>query len=147
MKNEKRNFDEGFDKEDSNAVIHIPELNVHHKVNLSKNQEGLYYAKGTISLESGAHLEFWSPYHPKRYEVEVEYLGDLLKDNIGFRKIEVKGSEIYLNGESIFLKGMCVHEESGVNLRSVSKEDIILLIKQAKELGCNFLRLTHYPHT
>lgn len=129
------------------ATIRIPELNLCHSINLVKEQDSIYRAKGKIEIKKDVKLELWSPKHPKLYQVELEYMEDRLTDCIGFRIIETQGANILLNGENIFLKGMCVHEESSVNLRSVSKEDIIQLIQQAKELGCNFLRLTHYPHS
>lgn len=136
-----------YGKEGTNVVIHIPELDLHHTILLTEKEEETCHAKGYISIKDEVKLELWSPQNPKLYEVEIEYQEDRMKDQIGLRTIEAKGSQILLNDESIFLKGMCVHEESSTNLRSVNKEDIIQLLQQAKELGCNFLRLTHYPHS
>lgn len=136
-----------YGKEETNAIIRITELGLCHTVQMIKEQEGIYQATGKIVLENDVDLKLWSPEHPKCYQVEIEYVGDCLTDYIGFRIIKTEGANILLNGKNIFLKGMCVHEESSKNLRSVSKEDIVELFQQAKELGCNFLRLTHYPHS
>ena len=52
-----------------------------------------------------------------------------------------------LNGKSIFLKGVNVHEEIGQERRKAYNEkDALQLLSAAKDLGCNFVRLTHYPH-
>jgi beta-glucuronidase len=52
-----------------------------------------------------------------------------------------------LNGKSIFLKGISIHEENPIRGgRANSLEDARLLLGWAKELGCNFVRLAHYPH-
>ena len=57
------------------------------------------------------------------------------------------GSEIKLNGQSLYLRGISIHEESPLtNGRAWSEEDARLLLGWAKELGCNFVRLAHYPH-
>ncbi|MBK5271150.1 MAG: glycoside hydrolase family 2, partial [Bacteroidia bacterium] len=41
-----------------------------------------------------------------------------------------------------------IHEENPYKgTRAYSKEDAILLLKAAKELGCNLVRLAHYPHS
>jgi beta-glucuronidase len=68
-------------------------------------------------------------------------------DNIGFRCIEVKGNKVVLNGKQIFLKAVNIHEENPYKgARASSKEDAVLLLNAAKELGCNLVRLAHYPH-
>lgn len=52
-----------------------------------------------------------------------------------------------LNGEKIFLKGISIHEESPLRKgRAYSSLDAIQLLNWAKELGCNYVRLAHYPH-
>lgn len=126
--------------------IYIPELKIDKEVDVKLNRSKQEYIKGIIELDKSNALELWSPESPKLYDVMVSYGDDVLNEKIGFRTIESKGSDIVLNGEKIFLKGMCVHEESLHNGRAVSKDDIENTILEAKELGCNFLRLTHYPH-
>jgi len=107
----------------------------------------------TIPIEAGrgdvelvAEPSLWSPEHPTLYDVVVEVGEDCVSDRIGFREISVRGTEILLNGDPIFLRGMCVHEDDEQMGRATSREDIARRIAHAKELGCNFLRLAHYPH-
>jgi len=68
-----------------------------------------------------------------------------LIDNIGFRTIETKGADILLNGKSIYLRGISIHEEYK-GRRATSEADAFALLTWAKELGCNYVRLAHYPH-
>jgi beta-glucuronidase len=52
-----------------------------------------------------------------------------------------------LNGEPVFLKGISIHEEAPYRGgRCTGIEDSEILLGWAKELGCNFVRLAHYPH-
>src|SRR5262249_58216492 len=69
------------------------------------------------------------------------------KDQIGFRSIETKGTEILINGKPLFLRGVCIHEEAPLRSgRANSREDARTLLGWARELGVNFVRLAHYPH-
>ena len=79
--------------------------------------------------------------------VEIASETDQVTDRIGFRSIEVRGTDILLNGKSIFLRGISIHEEAPTfSRRAWSDDDARTLLGWAKELGCNFVRLAHYPH-
>jgi beta-glucuronidase len=136
-----------------NCVIKIPELNIEKNVTLEINcndneldsELNIRHYKGEIMLSEN-ELSLWSPENPKLYDIIVNYDEDIINDRVGFRQIETIGSKIFLNGKDIFLKGMCVHEESDKHRRCVTMEDMRETLLEAKELNCNFLRLTHYPH-
>ena len=92
-------------------------------------------------------LQRWSPETPKLYKVEVRSGADAIEDEIGFRTVEVRGNEILLNGTPIFLRGVSVHAEAPYRTgRAYSEQDANTLLGWAKEMGCNFVRLAHYPH-
>ena len=94
-----------------------------------------------------AELTLWSPENPKLYTVEISSETDKVTDQIGFRSIAVSGTDILLNGKPIFLRGISVHEEAPTRPgRAWSVDDALVLLGWAKELGCNFVRLAHYPH-
>jgi beta-glucuronidase len=101
---------------------------------------------GRGEAEVAAAPACWSPEQPILYEVVVEAGGDRVRDRVGFREIAVRDDAILLNGEPIYLRGMCVHEDDDRTGRVTSREDIARRLAHAKELGCNFLRLVHYPH-
>ena len=94
-----------------------------------------------------AKPELWSPENPKLYDVIISDGNEEIKDQIGFRQIETKGKDILLNGKKIFLRGISIHEEAPYRQgRAWSPDDAKILLGWAKELGCNFVRLAHYPH-
>jgi beta-glucuronidase len=104
-------------------------------------------ANGYAEINFSANLTLWSPDNPKLYDVSIESETDRVQDQIGFRSIETKGTEILLNGRPIFLRGVCIHEEAPFRGgRAYSREDARTLLGWAKELGANFVRLAHYPH-
>lgn len=120
------------------AIVKIPELN------LSKNLEIKNgFGELTFPVEN---LTLWDPENPKLYKVELSFGNDFLSDEIGFRQISVCKQKILLNGKNIFLKGISCHEESLPNGKALCDDERIQNIKLAKELGCNFMRLAHYPH-
>lgn len=119
--------------------IQIPELNLLYQTKTD--------GKGFARVEFSSDFRLWSPANPKRYQVIVESETDTIVDEIGFRSIEVRGNKLLLNKEPIFLKALNIHEENPYKRsRAYSKEDDLLLLNSAKELGCNFVRLVHYPH-
>jgi len=104
-------------------------------------------ANGSAQITFDAALTLWSPDNPKLYDVVIEAETDQVQDQIGFRTIETRGTEILLNGRPIFLRGVCIHEEAPFRGgRAYSREDALTLLTWAKELGVNFVRLAHYPH-
>jgi beta-glucuronidase len=142
--NDQKNIDvsvilNGADKANQTITIEIPEANI--KVNCTSDSEGK--AKTTIPAKN---LKLWSPENPYLYEVKLTHNKNVLTDKIGFRTIQTQGKEILVNGKPVFLRGICIHEENGVRGgRAYSREDAQILLGWAKELGCNFVRLAHYP--
>ena len=107
----------------------------------------------TLDLREGrartvlqAHPDLWSPESPVLYDVTLSAGGDSVSDKVGFRRIERRGTGILLNGQPIFLRGISVHEDDELQGKLTSEEDIRRRFAHARELGCNFLRLAHYPH-
>lgn len=128
----------GANKQQS-VKIKIPELGL---VYSSKSD-----SSGIARLQFHSSFKYWSPDHPKLYKVTIESEADTIEDKIGFRNIEVKGNKVILNGKQVFLKAVNIHEENPYKgARAFSEEDAVLLLSQAKELGCNLVRLAHYPH-
>lgn len=120
-------------------TIRIPEVGV----NLSFTTN----ASGTAAIDFTADLKLWSPDSPKLYDVFIESETDQVREQIGFRSVETRGTDILLNGKPIFLRGICIHEEAPLRGgRAYSREDAVTLLTWAKELGANFVRLAHYPH-
>ncbi len=121
------------------VTVEIPEAAIRETVTTD--------AAGRAEFHFSAKLELWSPAKPKLYDVVLSSAGDKVRDSVGFRTIETRGTQILLNGKPIFLRGISLHEEAPIRGgRAFSREDAETLLGWARELGCNFVRLTHYPH-
>ena len=104
-------------------------------------------ASGYAQFSIDAHVSLWSPESPKLYEVSVETAGERVADRIGFRSIQTSGKTLLLNGRPLHLRGISVHAESPIHTaRLFAESDARTLLEWAKETGCNFVRLPHYPH-
>ena len=104
-------------------------------------------ANGMAEFNFPARVELWSPESPKLYRVVIRSSGDKVEDQIGFRNVKAYGDTIFLNGKPIFLRGISMHEEAPFRGgRGLTPKDDQTLLGWAKELGCNFVRLAHYPH-
>ena len=105
-------------------------------------------ARGKAVIDVAApRLERWSPEHPVLYDVTFSGAEDKVSDRIGFRTITTRGKDILLNGKRLFLRGICIHEENPfLPGRTRGSADQRMLLQWAKELGCNYVRLAHYPH-
>lgn len=93
-----------------------------------------------------ASPELWSPDTPRLYDVVATLGDDRVTDRIGFRQIERRGTDIVLNGTPVFLRGISVHEDDADTGKVTSEDDLRRRFADARDLGCNFLRLAHYPH-
>ena len=124
------------------VVVFIPELKLEQQ--LTTDAEGK--VSGILKVNA-KKLSLWSPENPKLYQVQISLDTSTIADEIGFRTIETRDKQILLNGKPIFLKGISIHNEKpNGGGRANSAEDARTLLSWAKELGCNFVRLAHYPH-
>jgi beta-glucuronidase len=126
------------------VTITIPEL--HAKTEATVDAQ----SRAPISIPVTS-LSLWSPENPKLYKVEIATgsgpIADDITDEIGFRTIETRGTQILLNGKPVFLRGVSIHAEAPYRTgRAYTQKDVDTLLGWAKELGCNYVRLAHYPH-
>ena len=122
---------------EADCVLEIPELGI---------REEIPVRSGRCEKVICAKPRLWSPEDPYLYDVSLRTGDDRVTDRIGFREIRVCGREILLNGKPVFLKGISTHEDSVEHGRALTDEEREENIRLAKELGCNFMRLAHYPH-
>jgi len=121
-------------------TVKLPSLGL--STDLAVDQNGA--AHGEISA---SNLALWTPEKPTLYNIEISSGTEEIKDRVGFRTIATSGHKILLNGKPIFLRGICIHEENPQRGgRAWSEDDARMLLGWAKDLGCNFVRLAHYPH-
>lgn len=120
------------------AKLYIKELHIDQELHITNGE-----CQAVISVRP----KLWSPENPTIYEVKLSCMGDEVCDQVGFREIKVSNGEILLNGKPVFLKGISCHEDSVENGKALTDVEYIENIMLAKELGCNFMRIAHYPHS
>ena len=120
--------------------LSIPELNIRKSLRINNNKEI------TKKIEVN-DLILWTPDNPKLYKIIIKFNDEEIIDHIGFRTIEVLDKKILLNGNPIFLRGISIQDEKPNNDGEINTlKDVKILLSWVKELGCNFIRLVHYPH-
>jgi beta-galactosidase len=95
--------------------------------------------------------ELWSAETPQLYRV-VFTLKDrngkvleILTSTFGFTKVEIKNSQLYVNGKPILLKGVNRHEVHPKYGKTIPKETMIRDIELMKQYNINTVRTCHYP--
>jgi len=83
---------------------------------------------------------------PRDYDVAFRFGADRVRERIGFREIRADGEHLLLNGQKIYLRGVCVHEDDVAVGKCTDEADLQRRFAHAREPGANFLRLAHYPH-
>ena len=122
------------------VTVAIPEADLSVSAILDSSGKGLIQIPATS-------LQLWSPERPKLYRILLSAGDDKLEDEVGFRTIETDGRNILLNGKPIFLRGISIHGEAPYRGgRANNDKDVATLLGWARELGCNYVRLAHYPH-
>lgn len=93
------------------------------------------------------NIRLWDAGKGELYEVRIATKDDDVFERIGFRKIEVRDCQIFLNNKPIFLKGVNRHEHHpdwGFALpANLMKRDLQII----KDLNCNTVRGSHYPNS
>lgn len=95
--------------------------------------------------------KLWSPDNPYLYQVKTQIIEngnviDELTNPLGFRWFSFDPNTGFsLNGKKLILKGTNRHQDFKDKGDALSSEDHYRDMKMIKDMGCNFLRLAHYP--
>ncbi len=103
------------------------------------------------------HLEVpdadaWSAERPRLYDLVVRLQspdGAVVEEasvRIGFRRVEVVGVDLLINGARVLLRGVNRHDFDQHTGRVVSVESMRADLVQMKQFGFNAVRTSHYPN-
>lgn len=98
----------------------------------------------TVSLE---HPLLWTAETPWLYKIVMEYNGEVIVQNYGFRDIGVIDGVLCINGSPITLKGVNRHDSNPVTGAAVSVKDMLLDLQLMKQHNINAIRSSHYPNS
>lgn len=122
------------------------------KVNLQlKDADGKAVASAT---SNGGSVKMDVP-NPHKWTAETPYLyklyatmdgsNEVIPLNVGFRKIELKGNQVLVNGKAVLFKGANRHEMDPDGGYVISRQRMLEDIKLMKEYNINAVRTCHYP--
>ena len=151
----------GFDSPDQNVgkgfavaiqlfdAVGKPVAHSNPKVVLDPLEPGL----GKVSIESRVeNPRKWNAEQPNLYKLVLvlEKDGQMLERierNIGFRTVETKDRQLFVNGVRVKLAGVCRHEIDPLTGRADTKRHAEEDVKLFKQANLNFVRTSHYPCT
>jgi len=92
----------------------------------------------------------WSAEYPNLYELIITLTNnngvlEVIRQDVGFRTVEIKNETLLINGKYVYLKGVNLHEHDDINGHVVDKETMLKDIKTMKENNINAVRTSHYP--
>lgn len=101
-------------------------------------------------------VKYWTPDTPNLYEIrssliyfdnqyENDRVSHELRTDFGFRQIEW-GRQFKVNGQPVFLNGVCDYEHSFGHSHALTTEEIDHMCEQVRSLGYNSFRDAHQPH-
>lgn len=121
------------------------------------DKEGRTVASATLS-GSGDKTATMSVDNPAKWTAETPYLYTLVATvskkgravevipvKVGFRKVEIKNSQVLVNGQPVLFKGVDRHEMDPDRGYAVTRERMIEDLTIMKRLNINAVRTSHYP--
>ena len=127
-------------KTTGSAPVHVTVLDADGKAVASA--EG---AEGTITIPE-VHLWEPRPGTPYLYTLHITCGADVYDQTFGVRSIEVRGTQVLLNGKPLYFKGFCKHEDFTAHGRGF---DPVLNVKDVNLIhwaNANAVRTSHYPY-
>ncbi len=88
----------------------------------------------------------WSAENPKLYSLHISYRDEAIRQDVGFRKIEIKGDTFYLNNQNIKMKGVNRHDSDPVTGYYITPEQLLKDLSIMKQYNINAIRTSHYPN-
>lgn len=96
------------------------------------------------------NVKQWSAEIPNLYELIItlkdgEKVIEVVRQDVGFRRIEIIDATLRVNGKYVYMKGANLHEHNDKTGHVQDKETMLLDIKVMKEHNLNAVRTSHYP--
>lgn len=156
-----------LDNEFKNATLNIKlslnalPLKHAYSADIVLKDGGTVVLKQMATFEAKQNLELaipvtspklWSAETPNLYQVIVTVkdksgaVTEIIPQNIGFRKVEIKNGQLLVNGQPVLIKGANRHESDPVTGHVISKEAMLRDVRLMKQFNINAVRTCHYPN-
>lgn len=132
------------------------------EVNLKEGNNVLFtnLTSASVKAQNSTSLSFnstirsikkWTAETPNLYTLEIVSKDangntlDATSRKIGFRTVEIKNSQLLINGVPVYIKGVNLHDHSDTSGHVIDPELTRLDMKIMKENNINAIRCSHYP--
>ncbi|OSY86830.1 beta-galactosidase [Tenacibaculum holothuriorum] len=155
----KTTLDDSYTKGILNGTIFITnetDKEVTQKLKVSlKNQ---FEVSKQITIPANSTIEFkidkvvenvksWSAEAPNLYGLNISLNNNqFVKQQIGFKRVEIKNAQILINGKAIYFRGVDRHETDPHTGHVISKVSMLKDILLMKQNNINAVRSAHYPN-
>lgn len=95
-------------------------------------------------------IKRWSAETPDLYSLVISLkdgsntTAECVSTAIGFRSVEIKNSQLLINGVPVYLKGVDLHEHHDITGHVIDEATILKDIKTMKSFNINAVRTSHY---
>ena len=142
-----------LDTEYKNGSLNIAlQMKGNGKVNLILKDASGKEIANTQATQGKATIEVQNPH---KWTAETPYLytlyaslegsDEIIPVKVGFRKVELKNAQVWVNGQPILFKGANRHELDPDGGYVISRERMIQDIQIMKQFNLNAVRTCHYP--
>ena len=101
--------------------------------------------EGGIEIDAG-EVKLWSDESPVLYGLYLKCGGEVIYQDVGFRKVEIIGNIVYINGRKIKIKGVNRHDSHPVLGHTTPMEHMLEDLYIMKRHNVNTVRTSHYPN-
>lgn len=91
-------------------------------------------------------VQLWSAERPILYRLLLENADDRREAMVGFRRVEVEGARLLVNGRPVKFHGVNRHEHSLTNGWAVTRDEMLQDILLMKRNNIDTVRTSHYPN-
>ncbi|MBJ7881051.1 glycoside hydrolase family 2 TIM barrel-domain containing protein [Gelidibacter salicanalis] len=106
-----------------------------------------------FSENSFENVKQWSAEQPNLYTLKIVLEDEtnskndqFITRNVGFKSVEIKNSQVLINGKAVYIRGVNRHETDPLTGHIVSRESMEKDIQLMKQNNINAVRSSHYPN-
>ncbi|MEJ7542354.1 glycoside hydrolase family 2 TIM barrel-domain containing protein [Staphylococcus intermedius] len=101
--------------------------------------------EGTTTRIHVPEPQLWSAEHPDLYTLIIEANGEFIVQYVGIREVEIDQQQLWINGQSVKLRGVNYHDSHPQTGYTVSEAQLIKDLTLMKKANFNAIRTAHYP--
>jgi beta-galactosidase len=103
-----------------------------------------------VELSAAVHAPaLWSHESPNLYTIVVMLKGphgdDFHATRFGFRRVEIKGADLLINGQRVLINGVNYHDHDDTTGKAISRATMESDLRLMKQFNVNAVRTAHYP--